>query len=127
MPYLPIDTELGKLREIKVYDYYDCPRLFLCKDTNDQNFIGLSVADKKHSMSWLYVKISEERLERAEAGEIDLREIFLKAEKGIVLWVKTNREIPDGVFKMPSNMIPEKYLSKEGCKLIEERTTSEDN
>ena len=119
--YLPIDTELGKLEEVKVYDYYDCPRLFLCKDVDDQKFIGLSVAEKKHSMSWLYVKISEERLKRAEAGEIDLREIFLKAEEGIVLLVKTHREIPDGVFKMPSNLIPERYLSKEGSKLIPDK------
>ncbi len=121
MPYLAKDTELGELREIKVYDYYDCPRLFLCKDADDQSFIGLSVKEKKNRLFWLYVKISEERLERAEAGEFDLRDIFLKAEEGIVYFVKTHGKEPDKVFKMPSNFIPKRYLSEEGEKLIREK------
>lgn len=124
MPYFPKDTELGELREIKVYAYYDCPRLFLCKNADDQNFIGLSVKEKKNRMFWLYVKISEERLERAEAGEFDIREMFLKAEGSIVYFVKTHGKEPDKVFEMPSNLIPEKYLSKEGSKLIPEKKTN---
>lgn len=125
MSCLPKNTEFGVLKMIKVYDYYDCPRLFLCRNVSDQNFIGLSVKDEKDKMTWLYAKISEERLEKAEAGEIDLRDIFKKAEECVVFGVETHGEGPDILFKVPCEIIPEKYLPEKGCNLISEKKNDE--
>lgn len=110
----PTNTMLGELEMIKEYEYYDCPRLFTCKNEIGKPYIGLSVEDNDDSQVWLYASISPNRLAKAEKGEIDVRDVFLKAEEKFVLEVTTYNEKADTAHMMISKDIPETFLPTAG-------------
>jgi len=61
---LPEDTMLGKLNIGVTYEYYDCPRLFTCKNEYNQYYVAVSVEDIDTEMIWLYVRVSSNRLDK---------------------------------------------------------------
>ena len=76
--------ELGSLRIIEVFDDFDGPRLFSCRDAAGRLYLALSVEDSRTSQTWLYVAVSDTRYSDLEAGRIDLRDAFLASEDGAV-------------------------------------------
>ena len=66
--YLPL-THLGKLELIEVYEFYDQPILFSCRNASDAIFMGV-FADEGDFETWLYIGVSLHRLIRS--GAIDL-------------------------------------------------------
>ena len=112
----PVDTMLGELEMITEYEYYDCPRLFTCKNQIEKLYIGLSVEDNDDNQVWLYAALTPNRLAKAEKGEIDLRDVFLEAEEKFVLEVTTyNADAEaDTAHMMICNDIPETFLPTEG-------------
>ena len=106
----PIGTVLGELEMITEYEYYDCPRLFTCKNQMGKPYVGLSVKDNDDNQVWLYVAISRKRLAKAERGEIDVREVFLEAEEKFVLEVTTYNDKADTARMVICKEIPETFL-----------------
>ena len=92
-----MNTILGELEMIKEYEYYDCPRLFSCKDKEDKKYIGLSVADEDGYQVWMYVFVSDKRLKEADTGEIDMHDVFVNAEGCSVYIVSTHNTMFDSV------------------------------
>lgn len=114
----PIDTILGELEMIKEYEYYDCPRLFTCKDETGKIYIGLSVKDGDGWQMWLYVHVTNDRLKKIENGDFDIRDAFVDAEECSVFGVTTYNEQPDTANWILSKLIPEEYLPYKGQTLI---------
>ncbi|MDF0553672.1 DUF6575 domain-containing protein [Kamptonema sp. UHCC 0994] len=84
MSLLPQSTNLGKLEIIEVYEYYDAPCLFACRNLSGQLFIAVWAEQTTEFGTWLYVPISQRRFETVRSGGIDLRDAFLNSEDGFV-------------------------------------------
>lgn len=84
MSLLPQSTNLGKLEIIEVYEYYDAPCLFACRNQSEHLFLAVWSEQTTEFGTWLYVPISQRRLENVRSGNIELRDAFLNAEDGFV-------------------------------------------
>ena len=84
MNLLPQNTHLGKLEILEVYDYYDLPCLFSCKNVSEHIFLAILSELTKELAIWLYVPISSRRFENIRSGIIDLHDAFVKSEDGFV-------------------------------------------
>jgi hypothetical protein len=84
---LPEGTLLGRLDVLEVYDYYDGPRLFLCRNSAGLRYLGLWQGKTGENNKWLYLPLSLVRLEALKNREIDLKSAFVDSEDGIVFEV----------------------------------------
>ena len=80
----PTTTALGRLRLVDVWDYYDGPRLFVAQNAAGAFYIALWADEDDTTNTWLYVAVSEDRLERVQTGQISLRAAYLDPEDGKV-------------------------------------------
>lgn len=86
---LPIGTPLGTLTIGEIIEYYDFPRLFLCKSNLGHNYIALSIADNEESYDWLYLAVSEERQSAILKGQLPLATAYKNPESGFILKIVT--------------------------------------
>ena len=126
MSYLPQSTHLGKLELIEVYEFYDQPILFSCKNASDAIFMGVFAAEDDNFETWLYAGVSPHRFNQIRSGAIDLHDAFSEVEDGIIFQIKVPH---DG--QMPVSMpisaaqIPDDMLSLPGEFINLEPTLSE--
>lgn len=76
MSLLPQDTELGNLEIIEVYEYYDQPCLFSCKNQLGDIFLAIWSTEEM----WLYVPVTEDKLKE----KIQIRDYYLNSDSGVV-------------------------------------------
>ncbi|MEH2295073.1 DUF6575 domain-containing protein [Nostoc sp.] len=116
MGFLPERTILGYLEIIEVYDFYDKPVLFSCKNKSGLIFIVLCVDDSDLSEIWLYAPISSFRFNDIVQGRVELRDIFINAEDGFVYQVEVPYENASNaiVKTVDYNEIPDEYLPELG-------------
>lgn len=88
---LPVNTPLGRLRISEILDAFDGPRLLVARNAVGVAYLGLWVEDVADGDRWLYVAMSEERLEEIRGGHIPLRDAFLNAEDEIVFGIEFGR------------------------------------
>jgi hypothetical protein len=88
--FLPNYTILGRLELLEVYEEYDGPRLFSCRNSAGQIYLAMWIEKSRDSDNWLYVPVSKERFEYVRSGGIDLRDAFLAAEDGFVFVINTS-------------------------------------
>tara|TARA_R110002167_G_scaffold70453_2_gene198685 strand:- start:93715 stop:94914 length:1200 start_codon:yes stop_codon:yes gene_type:complete len=89
MTLLPSNTVLGKLELLEVFEYYDFPRIFSCKNQTGQIYIVLSTHDDEDFCEWIYTPVSHERYNALCEGAIDLRSGIEQSENGFVFTVET--------------------------------------
>lgn len=88
---LPTNTQLGELRIVDVYEYYDGPRLFVSENTAGQSFLTLSVEDLPDGEGrWLFSPTSQKRLETLGNGLLDLHSAYAASEDGFVFEAVTD-------------------------------------
>jgi hypothetical protein len=85
---LPQFTFLGNLEIFEIYEYYDKPCLFSCRNMAEHIFLALWVEEKLDCDRWLYAPISLLRLAYLKSGGIDLRSAFSNAEDNFVFDVE---------------------------------------
>lgn len=112
MNFLAERTLLGQLEIIEVYDFYDKPVLFSCKNKSGLIFIVLCVDSSDFAEIWLYAPISLFRFQSVIKGEVELRYIFTDTEDTFVYQVEIPYE--DGIDVIVKNIecneIPDEYL-----------------
>lgn len=86
MATLPGGTPLGRLTVVKVYQYFDGPKLFSCSSATGQHYLAFWLGDETGADRWLYVPISPSRIAELEAGRQTLHESCSNPEDGFV-WV----------------------------------------
>ena len=112
MGYLPQSTHLGKLELIEVYEFYDQPILFSCRNASDAIFIGVFADEDDTFETWLYVGVSPQRFKQIRSGAIDLHDAFSEVEDGIIFQIKVphNEQIPESMpistTQIPDDMLP---------------------
>lgn len=78
-------TGLGRLEIVEIYVYYDQPLLFSCKSAADHLYLVVAADEDEQHETWLYVRVSVERLNLIRSGAIDLHDAFAKPEDGFLL------------------------------------------
>lgn len=111
MSFLPEGTILGQLEIIEVYDFYDKPVLFSCKNKSGLIFIVICVDSSDIAEVWLYAPMSSSRFQNVAQGKVELRDIFTNTEDGFVYQVEIYYEEETNVVKTVNcNEIPDEYL-----------------
>ena len=119
-------ADLGKLEIIEIYDYYDQPILFACKSAAGHLYLVVAADEDDHYETWLYVRVSAERLNLIRSGTIDLHDAFANSENGHLLQVKFSYNNPTSsqVQHLETNRIPKDMLPTPGERLDLETETS---
>ena len=78
-------TGLGRLEIVETYVYYDQPVLFSCKNAAGHFYLGVATDKNDEYETWLYVRVSVERLNLIRSGVIDLHDAFAEPEDGFLL------------------------------------------
>lgn len=109
-------SELDKLEIIEIYDYYDQPILFACKNAAGRLHLVVAADESAQHETWLYVEVSLERLNLIRSGTIDLHDAFADSENGHLLQVKFSYNNPTSpqVQHLEANHIPEDMLPTRG-------------
>ena len=110
------NSELGSLEIIEIYDYYDQPILFACKNAAGHLHLVVAADENDHYETWFYVRVSAERLNLIRSGTIDLHDAFADAENGHLLQVNFSYDNPTSpqIQRLESNQIPEDMLPTRG-------------
>ena len=109
-------SDLGSLEIIEIYDYYDQPILFACKNTAGHLYLVVAADEDEQHETWLYVRVSTERLNLIRSGTIDLHDAFADSENRHLLQVNfyyDNLNSPQ-IQLLESNQIPRDMLPTPG-------------
>ena len=108
--------ELGKLEIIEVYEYYDQPVLYSCKNASGHFYLVVAAAEDAQFLTWLCVAASTERLNLIRSGKIDLHDAFVNSENPYAIQVRVPYEEHASVQTdfIQSNQIPEDMLPMPG-------------
>ena len=104
--------ELGKLEIVEIYEYYDQPVLYSCKNASGHFYLVVAAAEDAQFLTWLCVAVSLERLNLIRSGKIDLHDAFADSENSHAIQVKVPYEEHASVLTdfIQSNQIPEDML-----------------
>jgi len=81
---LPKSDRFGVLEIIEIFDYYDGPKLFACKNSVGQIFLGMWIGSDARSDSFWLVSLSKERFLSVRSGGIGLDRVFVEPELGFL-------------------------------------------
>ncbi len=79
------NPQLGELEIIEVYEYFNIPLLFSCKNLVGSFCIALCADDLPEHDMWLYTEVSLKRLNLLRFGLINVHDVFAKPEMGRLL------------------------------------------
>ena len=117
--------ELGQLEIVEVYEYYDQPVLYSCKNAIGHFYLVVAADEDNQYLTWLCAAVSTERLDCIRSGKVDLHDAFAHPESGYVVQVKVpyNKHTSVQVDFIQSNLIPEDMLPVPGeCLDLESET-----
>ena len=108
--------ELGKLEIVEVYEYYDQPVLYSCKNASRHFYLVVAAAEDAQFLTWLCVAVSTDRLNLIRSGEIDLHDAFADSENPYAIQVKVPYKEHASIQTdfVQSNQIPEDMLPMPG-------------
>ncbi|MDE0013749.1 MAG: hypothetical protein OXU36_21590 [Candidatus Poribacteria bacterium] len=105
--------ELGKLEIVEVYEYYDQPVLYSCKNASGHFYLVVAAAEDDQFLTWLCVAVSIERLNLIRSGKIDLHDAFVNSENPHAIQVRVPYEEETSVqtdftysSQIPEDMLP---------------------
>lgn len=75
------------LTPVEVFDYYDGPRFYSCRDVVGQMYLVYWVDESEAGTSWLYVRISAERYAALKRGDVAIAYALSRPEDDTVLIV----------------------------------------
>jgi len=110
MFYLPEKTPLGKLEVKDIFEFYDIPRLFTCKNKTGQYYLVLSIDENEEELMWLYLSISVDRLNLLLNHKKDLYFAFKNPEEEYLYKIKTYYLQKDAEF---TYILPEQFTDDE--------------
>ena len=114
---LPLNTQLGHLEIVDVYQYYDFPRIFLCKNRTNVQFLVLSTYDDFDEFEWLYLPVSNDRIISILSQRITLRHAFSSPEDEFLYTVSSNFDGKSTVYSVLAEEVPDEDLPKDNVYL----------
>ena len=106
---------LGKLEIVEIFDYYDEPVLFSCKNVEGDLYLVVAADENDQYETWLYAQVSSDRLNLIQTDTIDLHDAFANTEDGRLLQVKFpyDKSGPESEF-VQSDQVPDEMLPESG-------------
>lgn len=105
-----IESLIPDLTPYEIFDYYDGPRFYSCRDRVGQLFIVYWVEEDERSNSWLYLRISQERYSALKNGNITIASSLSQPEEGVAYLVKTYSGNNYSVEEINKSMIADDWL-----------------
>ena len=108
--------ELGKLEIVEVYEYYDQPVLYSCKNAMGHFYLVVAADEDDQCLTWLCAAVSAERLDCIRSGKVNLHDAFAHPESARVVQVKVpyNKHTSVQVDFIQPDQIPEDMLPVPG-------------
>jgi hypothetical protein len=75
-----ISDEISALVPFEIFDYYDGPRFYSCKDRVGQLFLVYWIDEVANESRWLYQRVSHDRYLAMKAGKISVAWVFSNPE-----------------------------------------------
>ena len=119
---LPIRTCLGEIEIIEVFDFFDFPRLFSCRNRAGQIFLALSVEDGIDMATFIYTPISLDRYRLLASGDLRIRDAIKLAEDRFVFKVEVTPSGESAAMVL-CNEIPDFWLPEESEVIISSETS----
>lgn len=101
---------------VEVFDYYDGPRFYSCRDRVGQLYLVYWVDESESGSSWLYLRISPERYGAVRRGDVPIADALSLPEDGVVLLVLSSSEGFD-VSELSAEEIISDWLPERGDRL----------
>lgn len=101
---------------VEIFDYYDGPKFYSCRDKVGQLYLVYWVDDFEGSTSWLYLRVSQERYDSLKKGYITIASALSNPEEGIA-FVVSMAEQDFAVDEIPKENIASEWLPPEDYKL----------
>ncbi|MFZ7311777.1 DUF6575 domain-containing protein [Comamonas jiangduensis] len=79
-PLNDLKSIINDLEPIEVFDYYDGPKFYSCRDKAGQIFIVYWIEENAIGNKWIYIKTSTERLNAIKSGQISIAAAFSNPE-----------------------------------------------
>lgn len=116
MTFLPEKTILGQLDIIEVYQFYDKPVLFSCKNESGLIFIMLWIDSLNFGEVWLCTRISPLRLDNLLEGKLEIRDIFTHPEDRFLYKAKVpyKEGLSTTLEKLNPTELSDEYLPESG-------------
>jgi hypothetical protein len=77
-------TKLNEFEIIEIIEFYDFPRLFIAKK-DETYYIGLCIEENDGILEFLYLGVSEKRLDEIKSKKLTLYDSFKNPEYGYIL------------------------------------------
>lgn len=112
-------TNLGSCEIIETYVFYDEPVLFSCRNESGQLYLGVFSDETQDNETWLYARVSIDRLKQIRTGEIDLYTALTEPEDGLLLMevIAYSDEAECVMMIVQPNVIPKDILPIQGNRL----------
>lgn len=81
---------IKSLAPVEVFDYYDGPRFYSCRDKAGQLYLVYWVDESETGSSWLYLKVSPERYGAMRRGDVAIAEVLSRPEEDTAFLVQSN-------------------------------------
>jgi hypothetical protein len=75
-------AELSGLTPVEVFDFYDGPRFYSCRDATGQLFLVYWIDELPQGSKWLYLKASAERYASLRQGNLSIAAALANPEEG---------------------------------------------
>lgn len=76
-----INSNIGTFELLEIYEYYDGPIIFSCKNKSDSLFFVSSVDENNGEKKWLFLPVSVFKLRQIISGCVAIKAAFLQAEE----------------------------------------------
>jgi len=87
---LPVNTILGTLECLEVFEYFDIPILFLCKNTVGTMYLAICTHDDVETYEWIYLAVSNDRLSAILSKHITLYDAIVNPENECLFKVESD-------------------------------------
>ncbi len=125
MSFLPVNSQLGQIKVVEIFDFYDIPRLFIGTNQIGQLFIIYNLDDDRVKTEWYYLPVSEERICNLKTGSMDLRTALLSPELGFLYSISIGYIDGDSqIAVVTSESINQEWLPEAGETLYSENSNS---
>lgn len=104
IPKIPV---LGNIVIDEVFEYYDFPRVFTCKNSTGNSYFALSIYDDDDRFEWLYLSISSFRKKAILENKISLHYAITNPEDNFLIKIKSfsdKSKLPEFEYILPEQL-----------------------
>lgn len=118
-------TPLGDLEYMETIMWYDGPLQFIGKINDETYMVYLSERENTHE-KWMFIWMTEKRLQDVLTNQITLRDMFTKAEKGFIyeFTYPYSEQVKESLVEIACDKIPDEELPDQGIYQSKEELNS---